>query len=257
MARVLVTGSTTGLGLAAAEAMVAGGHAVVLHARSAARAAGIGPPAGRAAGVVLGDLSIDAETRDLADQVNRLGPFDAVIHNAGVYREPEPHRTPEGHPRILAVNVVAPYLLTALVERPSRLVYLSSGMHASGRPSLDDLGWTRRRWDGTQAYCDSKLLVAALAAAVARRWPGVRSNAVDPGWVPTRMGGPSATDDLELGHRTQVWLATSEDPAAEVTGRYWYHGRARAPATAVDDPAFQDDLLDELARITGVPLPDP
>ena len=87
-------------------------------------------------------------------------------------------------------------------------------MHTSGRTSLDDLDWTTRRWDGTQAYCDSKLLVTTLAAAVARHWPDVRSNAVDPGWVPTRMGGPHATDDLALGHDTQVWLATSDEPGA-------------------------------------------
>ena len=111
------------------------------------------------------------------------------------------------------MNVLAPYLLTALINRPARLIYLSSGMHTSGRAALDDLDWNDRPWDGVQAYCDSKLLVTTLAAAVARYWPDVRSNAVDPGWVPTRMGGPHATDDLALGHDTQVWLATSDEPA--------------------------------------------
>lgn len=256
MARILVTGSTTGLGLAAAEALIDDGHAVVLHARNAARATEIGPTADGAEAVVIGDLADRHETLRLAERVDGLGPFDAIVHNAGVYADPEPARTAEGHPRVLAVNVLAPYLLTALVARPSRLVYLSSGMHASGRPALDDLDWNGRRWDGTQAYCDSKLLVTTFAAAIARLWPEVCSNAVDPGWVPTRMGGPHASDDLTLGHQTQAWLAAGTDPATEVTGRYWYHGRTRDAAPAVDDVGFQDALLAELARITGVPLAD-
>lgn len=255
MARVLVTGSTTGLGLAAAEELADDGHTVVLHARNAERAADIGPMTERAEAVVVGDLAVRDETLALAERIDELGPFDAIIHNAGVYADPEPMRTAEGHPRVLEVNVLAPYLLTALVIRPARLVYLSSGMHASGRAELDDLDWNGRRWDGTQAYCDSKLLVTTLAAAVARRWPEVRSNAVDPGWVPTRMGGPHASDDLVLGHRTQAWLAAGTDPATDVTGRYWYHGEALEPAPMVGDPAFQDTLFEVLARITGVPFP--
>ena len=152
---------------------------------------------------------------------------------------------------MFAVNVLAPYLLTTLIDRPSRLIYLSSGMHTSGRTSLEDLDWTTRRWNGTQAYCDSKLLVTTIAAAVARHWPDVRSNAVDPGWVPTRMGGPHASDDLELGHDTQVWLATSDDPDANTTGRYWYHRQPTPPHRAVHDTEFQDQVLHILGDITG------
>jgi NAD(P)-dependent dehydrogenase (short-subunit alcohol dehydrogenase family) len=160
---------------------------------------------------------------------------------------------------VLAINVLAPYLLTALIERPARLIYLSSGMHADGSTSLDDLEWLTRRWNGTQAYSDSKLFVTALAMAIARRWPDVASNAVDPGWVPTRMGGRSAPDDLHLGHRTQVWLATSEDPepAATTSGGYWYHQRIRTPAIVATDIAFQDQLIQRLAAITGYSLPAP
>jgi NAD(P)-dependent dehydrogenase (short-subunit alcohol dehydrogenase family) len=256
MARVLVTGSTTGLGRAAAQALLDGGHTVVLHARNAQRAADLGPLAERAAGVATGDLANHDETRALAEHANALGSLDAVIHNAGVYAEPERNPTADGHPRLLAVNLLAPYLLTALVRRPARLIYLSSDMHTAGRATLDDLNWTRRPWNGIQAYSDSKLYVTALAAAIARHWPDVRSNAVDPGWVPTRMGGPGAPDDLTLGHQTQVWLATSDDHAAAQTGKYWYHQRKRNPAATVNDPAFQDELLAELTRVTGVPLPN-
>jgi NAD(P)-dependent dehydrogenase (short-subunit alcohol dehydrogenase family) len=150
--------------------------------------------------------------------------------------------------------VLAPYVLTARIERPARLIYLSSGMHTGGRAALDDMSWTRRSWEGMQAYSDSKLLVTALALAIARRWPDVLSNAVNPGWVPTRMGGAHAPDDLDLGHQTQVWLATSDDPAAQVSGKYWYHQHTEQPAKAVSGEPFQDALLDELARITSEPL---
>ena len=255
MARVLVTGSTTGLGLATAAALLEEGHAVVLHARNAERAAALGAVAGRAAGLVIGDLADEAGTRDVAEQANAVGPLDAVVHNAGVYAERERGATPEGHPTVLAVNVLAPYVLTALIRRPPRLIYLSSGMHTGGKASLDDIDWTERRWDGVRAYSDSKLFITAMAAAIARRWPDVRSNSVDPGWVPTRMGGPDAPDDLTLGYQTQAWLATSDDPAAAVTGKHWYHRRTRPPASSVHDPAFQDALLHELGRITRVPMP--
>ncbi len=190
MTRVLVTGSTTGLGFAAAEALLEAGHHTIVHARNEQRAGALEPLQDAGADVVIGDLASLAESRQLADAVNALGHVDAVVHNAGIYTDTEPHRTVDGHPRVLAVNVLAPNLLTARIHRPARLIYLSSGMHTSGRANLDDLDWRQRRWNGTQAYCDSKLLVTTLAAAVARYWPDVRSNVVDPGWVPTRMGGP-------------------------------------------------------------------
>src|SRR3974390_398382 len=114
-------------------------------------------------------------------------------------------------------------MLTALIKRPDRLIYLSSGMHRDGSSSLRDIDWVERRWDQTQAYCDSKLYVTALAFAVARQWPDVLSNAVAPGWVRTKMGGVEATDDLEMGHLTQTWLAVSGDVAANVRGGYGYH----------------------------------
>ena len=177
----------------------------------------------------------------MADQVNRLGQLDAVIHNAGVYGDIGRHPGPVGHPRVLTINTLAPYLLTELIQRPNRLIYLTSDMHVSGDNSLHDLTWSSRRWDGTQAYCDSKLFVTALALAVARRWPDVISHAVDPGWVPTRMGGPGASDDLDQGHLTQTWLATSDDPDALRSGQVWKHRRPTAVATAAQDPSFRTD----------------
>ena len=251
MRRIFITGSTDGLGHDAAETLIDEGHQVVLHARSKERAAALKALAPRAAGVVIGDLASDAATRNLADQVNKIGRMDAVIHNAGIFRESARGQTPEGHAKVLAVNVLAPYLLTGLITRPDRLIYLSSSMHFGGEGSLRDIDWNGRPWDTFRAYSESKLYVTALAFAVARRWPDVLSNAVDPGWVPTKMGGSGAPDDLEQGHLTQTWLATSDDPAARVSGAYWHHREQRKPAAQAQDPQFQDQLVSELARLTG------
>ena len=241
MAHIFITGSADGLGRAAAETLLGDGHEVIVHARSAERLANVDALIDRGASAVVGDLADLDQTRAVADQVDRLGPVDAVIHNAGVL----------SGPHLLPVNVVAPYLLTALV-RAERLVYLSSDMHHGGRPDIAGLNWSGQR--ATSSYSDSKLLVTTLALAVARLWPHVYSNAVDPGWVPTRMGGPGAPDDLRLGHLTQEWLATSDEPEARTSGRYWFHKRRRSPHPATLDPRFQDDLLAALARFTGAPL---
>ena len=240
--RIFVTGSADGLGKAAAATLLADGHHVIVHVRGKQRVGAVDDLVAKGANVVIGDLASLEQTRAVAEQVNALGAVDAVIHNAGVYTAAN----------VLAVNVVAPYLLTALVHRPKRLVYLSSGMHRGGRPRLAGMDWSGQR--ATGSYSDSKLFVSTLAAAVARLWPDVLSNSVDPGWVPTKMGGPNAPDDLRLGHVTQTWLATSDDAAARTTGGYWHHQRRIDPHPSVDNVAFQDELLDALAHATGIRL---
>jgi len=254
MSRILITGSAQGLGRHAASSLLDDGHQVVVHARSDQRAADLSDLTARGAAVVVGDLASLEQIRSVADQVNQLGRMNAVIHNAGVYGDAGRHPGLGGHPRVLTVNTLAAYLLTGLIERPDRLIYLTSDMHTSGDDSLHDLDWSSRRWDGTQAYCDSKLYVTALALTVARRWPEAISHAVDPGWVPTRMGGPVASDDLEQGHLTQTWLATSNDPEALRSGQVWKHRRPTAVAAAAQDEIFQDRLLDRLVALTGYEL---
>lgn len=243
MTRVFITGSADGLGKLTAETLLREGQRVVVHVRSEHRLAAVKELLSQGAEAVVGDLSDLEQTRSVAQQVNALGPVDVVIHNAGVY----------SGATVLPVNVVAPYALTALIPSPRRLIYLSSGMHRGGHPKLDGLDWTGQR--ATASYSDSKLFVTALAAAVARRYPHILSNAVDPGWVPTKMGGPSAPDDLRLGHRTQEWLATSDDPDACTSGGYWHHQRRVEPHPDAKDVEFQERLLDELARATGTPWP--
>ncbi|HLZ44022.1 MAG TPA: SDR family NAD(P)-dependent oxidoreductase [Candidatus Sulfotelmatobacter sp.] len=256
MVRVFITGSADGLGKLAAQLLIEQGHKVVLHARSEQRAkqALAGVPGAEA--VVVGDLSSIRQTRGVADQVNALGAFDAVIHNAAVgYREPHRVETEDGLPEVFAVNTLAPYILTALIRRPKQLIYLSSGLHQSGDASLKDLAWRERPWRGQQAYADTKLHDVLLAFAVARRWKDVFSNAMEPGWVPTKMGGPGAPDDLDEGRRTQVWLAASEDAAAKETGEYFYHMRPRKPNPAAREVERQEKLLAECQRLCGVELP--
>jgi NAD(P)-dependent dehydrogenase (short-subunit alcohol dehydrogenase family) len=257
MSKVFITGSADGLGLAAVRLLIQQGHQVVGHARDARRAAELREALPALLDVVIGDLSDRKQTVSVADQVNALGRFNAVIHNAGIgYREPRRIATGDGHAHVLAVNVLAPYLLTALVDRPDRLVYLSSGMQRGGTASVADLDWQDRRWNGAQAYSDSKLFDTVLAFAVARKRPEVLSNSVEPGWVPTKMGGPGAPDDLSQAHVTQAWLAVSEEPAALVSGAHFYHKRPREVQPDARSKRFQDDLMEALAALTGIVLPD-
>jgi NAD(P)-dependent dehydrogenase (short-subunit alcohol dehydrogenase family) len=237
VARIFITGSADGLGRHTAATLIEEGHDVVVHARSAERLASVQDLLDRGADGIVGDLAAMDQIRDIVGQVNRVGQMDAVIHNAGVLHGPD----------IFQVNVAAPYLLTALMQQPRRLIYVSSGMHRGGHAGLAALGTDARK----VTYSDSKLYLTALAAAVARLWPDVLSNAVDPGWVPTRMGGAGAPDNLRLGHLTQEWLAASDDPEALTSGGYWYHQHREKPHPAVRDERFQNELLDHLAGVTG------
>jgi NAD(P)-dependent dehydrogenase (short-subunit alcohol dehydrogenase family) len=238
----------------AAQLLLAQGHEVILHGRNEGRSREALARARGARDAVTGDLASMAGIRAVAQGVNKLGRCDAVIHNAGLgYRERHVESAP-GIPSVFLVNVLAPYMLTALIERPRRLVYLSSGMHQSVRPRMDDLTWTQRNWSGANAYAESKLCDVLLAFAVARRWRDVLSNALEPGWVPTKMGGPSAPDDLESGSVTQAWLATSEDPQALQSGEYFYHQKLRPPNPIARDLAIQDALLAQCEKLSGIAL---
>jgi NAD(P)-dependent dehydrogenase (short-subunit alcohol dehydrogenase family) len=255
LASVFITGSNDGLGRDAARRLLDDGHTVVGHARNAEKAQALREELPGIEDVLVADLASLEEVRRLAADGNVRGTFDAVIHNAGVsHREPRRIATPDGHAHVLAVNALAPYVLTALMHRPRRLVYLTSGLHDGGSADLTDLDWTDRPWDALQAYSDSKLFDATLAAALARRWPDVIATSVSPGWVATKMGGPSATDDLAAGSLTQAWLAVSDDPEAQRSGTLYYHQRPRDTHPAVSDERFQKDMLDAFAQLTGVPL---
>ena len=257
MSSIFVTGSSDGIGRRTAELLVRDGHRVLLHARDSDRAVQALEAVPEAVGVVTGDLASLASTRQLARAAAESGPFDAVVHNAGVGGGvPARELTADGLERIFQVNTVAPYLLTALLPRPSRIVYLTSGLESQGRIDLADLQYADKPWDGMAAYSDSKLHDVVLAFALARRWPDVVVNAVDPGWVRTKLGGPEATDDLESGADTPAWLAGSLEPEALETGRYLKHRKPLQANPEASDDALRAGLLDALAELTGVELPD-
>jgi NAD(P)-dependent dehydrogenase (short-subunit alcohol dehydrogenase family) len=256
MSRVMITGSAQGLGLMAARLLAGQGHQVTLHARDARRAEDARRALPDAEAVVVGDLSALEGMRQVVRQANALGHFDAVIHNAGVgYRDRTRTQTPDRLSRTFAVNVLAPYVLTITMNRPGRLVYLSSQMQFYTDLDMDDLQWTRRAWDGDSSYGESKLCDVMLAFAFARLWPSVLSNAVTPGWVATRMGGGGAPDDLSLGPVTQSWLAVSDDPAARVSGRYLYHQHEQEASPQARHHGLQEQLLAYCAGLSGVPEP--
>ena len=210
-----------------------------------------------AAGVVTGDVSSLAQIRAVAAAATEQGPYDVVIHNVGVGGDaPRRTVTADGIERIFAVNLLAPYLLTALMPLPARLIYLTSGLQERGTVDLTDLQYERREWDGMQAYSDSKLHDVLLAFAVARRYPQVVSNAVDPGWIKTQLGGPNATDELPEGAETQVWLASSDDPRATATGRFLKRRQVLPANPAAHDVRLQEALLASAAELTGAALPD-
>lgn len=236
--KVFITGSSTGLGALTARRLLAQGHEVVLHARNQQRVQAALAFNPQATQVVIGDLADAKSVKSIANQVNRFGPFDVIIHNAGVYNHDSV--------QTLAVNLVAPYLLTSLITLPKRLIYVSSGMHIGASIDLMTLK--------NLNYAASKLAILILAKSVAVKHPEVVVNSVDPGWVPTRMGGSGADDSLADGYLSQVWLASSHDQAALLSGNYYYHRELSKYDTRVDDRNQQQQLLATLAKLTGIQL---
>ncbi|KAJ4390944.1 hypothetical protein N0V93_004543 [Gnomoniopsis smithogilvyi] len=241
MARIFITGSSDGLGALTAQRLISQGHQVVLHARNAARAADAQKTTPGAAACLVGDLSSLTETKALAAAANDHGPYDCVLHNAAL-------GTRASSPALFHVNVLAPYVLTCLMERPKRLVYISSGLHRSGRARLDSL-------EGS-GYSDTKLHDIMLAKAFARRWEGlVESNAANPGWVPTKMGGSGAPGDIGKSVDTFAMLAVGEGAAKGVSGKYFQDSEVLDTAEVADDVGLQDELLKKLAEMSGIEVP--
>jgi len=226
----------------AASLLIEQGHDVILHARNKQRGKDAAAAVPGAKNVLIADLSSIEETKALARQLNLLDRFDAIIHNAGVYNVSQQ--------LIVNVNTLAPYILTCLVTKPKRLVYLSSGDHLHGSPNLENLANSA----GRISYADSKLHDVVLSMAVARKYPDIYSNSVDPGWVPTKMGGRGAPDDLDKGFETQAWLAVSNDPEALVTGRHFYHKREARHRPEASDHGLQERFLLACEQLSGVKL---
>ncbi|KAI1085568.1 short chain dehydrogenase [Whalleya microplaca] len=262
MGRIFITGSSDGLGLMAAKRLVSNGHTVYLHARNAKRADDARKACPGAADVLLGDLSSIPETKELAKSITNLGPLDCIFHNAGLYLGPYRAQA-EGYPSVFAVNVLAPYILTCLVPLPKRLIYTSSEDHWHGSTDLTDFGWRERgapRFSASSAYADTKIYNTMFGYAFARKFgpKGVTAHSVDPGWVPTKMGGPGAPGNLKESERLYVMLAEGSGEAEGKNGCFWeprHKGPAHSKKESYDEKA-QEALLKKLEEVTGITVPN-
>lgn len=233
MAKIFITGSSDGIGLLAAKMLIEKGHEVVLHARNKQRADETLEKFDHNVKVLTADLSQIQEVKNLTQELNSLGGFDTIIHNAGVYHSSKKE--------ILYVNVLAPYILTLLINKPKRIIYIGSNMHPKGNLNIDDLSLEK----GVD-YSTSKLYILMLSLAFSRKYKDVYINTVDPGWVPTKMADYQAPDSLEDGTRTQVWLAAGDD--AKFTGKYFFHLKESSYLKKADDEVLQEQLLQKLEQ---------
>jgi NAD(P)-dependent dehydrogenase (short-subunit alcohol dehydrogenase family) len=255
MARVFITGSADGIGQAAAKILAEQGHAVFLHARNSTRASQALAAVPKAAGVVIGDLSTVAGCKALAAEADKAGPFDAVVHNAGLGLTTDGSKTADGVASVFAVNSLAPFVLTALMERPKRLLYVSSGLHMGGDESLKDVAWTERKeFQPAQAYNDTKMHNVLLANAVAKHWPEVQSASLDPGWVKTKLGGEGAPGSTDPPAQMIAAYAAGDSAAGNKTGVYLNPEGVGSPHEATGKAEKQDALLEIYEGISGVSL---
>lgn len=248
MKRIFITGSSTGLGFLAAKELITAGNEVYVHARNEEKANGLRQQLPGLKAILIGDLSKFDELKELTREVNKLGKLDAIIHNAGIY-DNDLHLNDINMTRVFYVNVFAPYFLTENVVTPERLIYLSSDLHYSGNFDIQNLQFEKSRWTSSQAYNDSKLLLTILCMYFSKKYPESFVSSVDPGWVPTRMGGKSATDDIVLGYETQVWLSTSDSKEARVTGKYFFHMQEKDPKTICLREEVQNELVSYLENL--------
>lgn len=256
MAKILITGSADGIGQAAAKVLADNGHAVWLHARNNDRAASAHKAVPKAQGVLIGDISEVASMKAFAAKANETGPWDAVVHNAGLGLSTDGKKTAEGVAQIFSVNSMAPYVLTSLMEKPKRLLYVSSGLHMSGDDSLEDVGWTSgRSFVPMQAYNDTKLHNVLLANAVAKRWTDVQSCSLDPGWVKTKLGGGGAPGSTDPPAKMIASYAAGESVAGDKSGVYLNPGGVGKPHGAATKGEKQDKLMQIYAELSGVSFP--
>ena len=255
MARVLITGSSTGIGQAAAISLARQGHEVVLHARNDQRAERALAAVPQAAGVVVADLASFQQTRDMVAQAERFGRYDTVVLNAGLGLKHATERelTADGNELMFQVNTLSAYLVPVLLPRPGRLIFTSSSVAGGGVLHLDDPNFTHRPFDGWQAYQDTKLHLILLALGFGRRWSDVESLAFDPGWVSTQMtlrngDKPPLTSEHAGERLAGLVTAVEVPPDAYDTERPWRPGKDEK------NPEAQDGLLALCARLTGVNL---
>ncbi|CAG7918142.1 unnamed protein product [Penicillium olsonii] len=250
MSRIFITGSSDGIGLSAAKLLSEQGHTVVLHARNSDRAATTQQAVPNAK-VLIADLRSIKETKALGQEANTHGPYDAIIHNAGIGFGATSSReiTDDGISAVFAVNTLAPYILTCLMDRPKRLLYMSSDSHYGGDNSL-------RNVKTSHSYGDSKLHDMMLANAFARRWGDTQVVSMHPGWVRTKMGGSMAPGGI--GKPTKAlaeWAIGVGELAKLRTGCFFSPGGEERPDKAAGDVGKQEELLEICQEVSGVQVP--
>jgi NAD(P)-dependent dehydrogenase (short-subunit alcohol dehydrogenase family) len=274
---VLVTGGTGGIGKATAAGLAALGARVGItgrdQRRAAAAAADIHAATGsRAVDIFAADMSAQAEVRRLAAQVLDIYPrLDVLVNNVGGFWAHR-HVTADGLEHTLALNHLAPFLLTNLLldrlaaSAPARIVTISSGAHAQGRLDFNDLQG-ERTYSGQRAYSQSKLANVMFTYQLARRLEGtgVTVTAAHPGVVATSFGTEDHAAHLGImirvarplmktpsqGALTPIYLASS--PEAEgVTGQYFAGRKPKTSSKASYDTAAAARLWQASAALTGM-----
>jgi len=252
MVRVFITGSTDGIGQAAAKLLIDQGHEVFLHARNADRAASAQKALPAAKGVLIGDLKSIKETKKLAQDAKAAGPFDAIVHNAGIGYGSTSSRevTSDGISAVFAVNTLAPYILTCLMDKPtSRLLFMSSDSHWGGDGSL-------RGAEQSHSYGNSKLHDVMLAKAFARRWDDIQVISMHPGWVRTKMGGMAAPGSVSSSAKALAGWASGENPLSKVkSGAFVTTGGETSPHSDSEVVDKQEELMSLCKRISGSSVP--
>lgn len=253
MARIFITGSSDGIGLSAAKILSDKGHSVVLHARNADRAASTRAAVPKAESVLIGDLRSISETKKLAEEANNK-PFDTIIHNAGIGFGSTSSKeiTSENISAVFAVNTLAPYILTCLMDRPkSRLLYMSSDSHYGGDEKL------RNDVTKSHSYSDSKLHDVMLANAFSRRWgEDIQVVSMHPGWVRTKMGGSMAPGGMDKPAKALAEWAAGEGKLAGLESGTFFTTRGEESAhPGAENVSKQEELLKICEKVSGVSVP--
>ncbi len=264
---VVVTGATSGIGYETALQLGRMGARVLVHGRTRAGAIEAADAMERQGTEgeyvpLTADLASLSDVRDLAAQIERAaGRLDVLVNNAGTFMT-ERTLTVDGNESTFAVNHLAAFALTGLLNRlllesaPARVIAVSSVAHFRGRVPLDDPTYAKA-WDGYGAYADSKLANVLFAFEAAARFAGtdVTCNALHPGIIETKLlhaGFPGQTGAApSIGAATSVYLAASAD-VEDTTGRYFVNQHPAHPAPAATDKGLQESLWQLSEELTGV-----
>src|SRR5262245_9132058 len=258
----VLTGSSAGIGAAAALDLANRGHQLVLVGRSSERLAEVAGAVERASGALPETFSADFtsfdDVRRLAEQVReRHERIDVLINNAGMMTLKR-QTTGDGHEAMMQVNHLSPFLLTnLLLDRVGRVVTTSSRAGRTGALDPDDLSQERRRWSGGLQEGDTKQANALFTVALAER--GVAATCIHPGVL--RTGFADETFFMTLVHRVPgmgepveaggARLAALADQEGE-SGRFYHKDRIKQVPERMSDPALAARLWK--ASLTAVGL---